>query len=817
MRAELTIRGIIIGVIITLVFTAANVYAGLKAALTFSTSIPAAVISMAILRSFRDATIQENNIVQTVASAAGTLSSIIFVLPGLIMIGYWTDFPFWTSFWVCALGGILGVMYSIPLRRALVTNSDLPYPEGVACAEVLKIGSSDDSKHADDIEHGRTGLLAVLWGSIVSAAFALIIETQIFASDVVQNFRIGKKGAVSGYDFSLSFLLLGIGHLVGLSVGIAMLIGLLIGWGWGVPHYSGLAHDLTTPVAALARSAWSGKVRYIGAGAIGISAIWTLLKLAKPLISGLASAMAASRARKAGKADTLPITERDIPIGIVGLVTLACMLPIGWLLGDFGSSSGLGAHLPTLIIGGVVYIVLMSFFVSAVCGYMAGLIGSSNSPLSGIGILVVIGAALLLVIGVKPYVAPDSGKALIAFALFTTAVIFNVAAIANNNLQDLKTGQLVDATPWKQQVALVIGVVAGALVIPPVLDLMNHTYGFVGAPGAELRPHPLPAPQAGLIQALAKGVIAADIDWSLIEIGALIGVGIVLLDEILARTTKHTRVPPLAVGLGIYLPTSATLMIVVGAVAGWFYDRRADRTSKPEAAKQLGVLLASGLIVGEGIIQVVIAFKRRESFLAASHSQQWHSFSIDGFCECRQQSRHEAKVELVHLGRVRSRGRRIVQLRMVRAISGRARFSVGKSFALRNRRRVVDRRFVSRIWSAATLSGQGFWFGLQRNCISILRIFRLRNFLRAATGSCFEWRAPRWATGTGLFTTGSKWKARRPRRFAPETVGTEGGRGDFLSRILVTALQLRVAEFSAKAWGIRCTRYSSRRDQRRST
>jgi putative OPT family oligopeptide transporter len=606
-RAELTVRGIIIGVVITLVFTAANVYAGLKAALTFSTSIPAAVISMAILRSFRNATIQENNIVQTVASAAGTLSSIIFVLPGLIMIGYWTDFPFWTSFWICALGGILGVMYSIPLRRALVTNSDLPYPEGVACAEVLKIGSSGSGDVASNIEQGRAGLLAVLWGSIVSAAFALIIETQIFASDVVQNFRIGKKGAVSGYDFSLSFLLLGIGHLVGLSVGIAMLVGLLIGWAWGVPHYSALAHDLTTPVAALARSAWSGKVRYIGAGAIGISAIWTLLKLAKPLISGLASAMAASRARKAGKADTLPITERDIPIGIVGLITLACMLPIGWLLGFFGNQSGLGAHLPTLIIGGVVYIFLMSFFVSAVCGYMAGLIGSSNSPLSGIGILVVIGAALLLVLGVKPYVGTEAGKALIAFALFTTAVVFNVAAIANNNLQDLKTGQLVDATPWKQQVALVIGVVAGALVIPPVLDLMNHTYGFVGAPGAELRPHPLPAPQAGLISSLAKGVIAGDIDWSLIEIGALIGVGIVLLDEILARTTKHMRVPPLAVGLGIYLPTSATLMIVVGAVAGWFYDRRADRTSRPEAAKQLGVLLASGLIVGEGIMQVVIA------------------------------------------------------------------------------------------------------------------------------------------------------------------------------------------------------------------
>ena len=607
MNKELTVRGLIIGIIITLVFTAANVYFGLKAGLTFSTSIPAAVISMAILRNFRGATIQENNIVQTVASAAGTLSSIIFVLPGLIMIGWWTDFPFWTSFWICALGGILGVMYSIPLRRALVTNSDLPYPEGVACAEVLKIGSSGDSKNVSEVEHGRAGLLAVLWGSIVAAVFAVIVQTQVFAADVAQTFRIGRRGSVSGYDFFLSFALLGIGHLVGLSVGIAMLIGAVIGWGWGVPYYSGLAGDVTSAAAQIAQTTWSTKVRFVGAGAIGVSAIWTLLKLVKPVASGLAGAMAAQRARKAGKGDTLPITERDIPIGIVAIVTLVCMVPIGWLLGDFANSSGLGGHLPTLIIGGVAYIVLMSFFVSAVCGYMAGLIGSSNSPLSGIGILVVIGAALLLVVGVKPYVGPEATKALMAFALFTTAVIFNVAAIANNNLQDLKTGQLVDATPWRQQVALIFGVIAGAFVIPPVLDLVNHAYGFVGAPGAEARPNPLPAPQAGLISSLGRGVIAGDIDWSLIQVGAVIGVAIIVLNETLVRTTKHMSVPPLAVGLGIYLPTQSTLMIVVGAIVGWLYDKRADLTAKPEAAKQLGVLLASGLIVGEGIIGVVIS------------------------------------------------------------------------------------------------------------------------------------------------------------------------------------------------------------------
>jgi len=400
-----------------------------------------------------------------------------------------------------------------------------------------------------------------------------------------------------------------------------MLIGAFIGWGWGVPHYSQMAGDMirsglgaqlpkpvvdavsSGDVGRIATATWSNYVRFVGAGAIGVSAIWTLLKLVKPVAVGLAGAMAASRARKAGRADTLPITERDIPIGIVGLVTVACMLPIGWVLGVFANQSGLGAHLPTLIIGGVVYVVLMSFFVSAVCGYMAGLIGSSNSPLSGIGILVVIGAALLL----KPYASPEISKALTAFALFTTAVIFNVAAIANNNLQDLKTGQLVDATPWKQQVALIIGVIAGAFVIPPVLDLVNQAYGFVGAPGAELRPNPLPAPQAGLISSLGQGVLARNIDWNLILIGALIGVAIIVLNEILARTTKRFSVPPLAVGLGIYLPTASTLMIVVGSVVGWIYDRRADRTRNPEGAKQLGVLLASGLIVGESIIGVVIS------------------------------------------------------------------------------------------------------------------------------------------------------------------------------------------------------------------
>ncbi len=326
-----------------------------------------------------------------------------------------------------------------------------------------------------------------------------------------------------------------------------MLVGAIIGWGWGVPHFSALTGDLSGNAATIANTVWRSKVRFIGAGAIGVSAVWTLVKLVKPVAQGLAGAMAANRARKAGKADTLPITERDIPIGIVGLITLLCMLPIGWLLGSFASSSGLGEHMMILVIGGRGLRHFDELFSSRrSCGYMAGLIGASNSPLSGIGILVVIGAALLLVVGVKPYVGPDAGKALMAFALFTTAVVFNVAAIANNNLQDLKTGQLVDATPWKQQVALIFGVVAGAFVIPPVLDLVNRAYGFVGAPNAT--EHSLAAPQAGLISSLARGVITGEIDWGLIELGAGIGVAVIVVNEILART-KRFSIPPLAVGL----------------------------------------------------------------------------------------------------------------------------------------------------------------------------------------------------------------------------------------------------------------------------
>jgi putative OPT family oligopeptide transporter len=598
-RVELTLRGLVLGAAITLVFTAANVYLGLKVGLTFASTIPAAVISMAVLRTLKNATIFENNIVQTVASAAGTISAIIFVLPGLVMVGWWTGFPFWESFSVCAIGGTLGVMYSVPLRRALVTQSDLPYPEGVAAAEVLKVGVGGGS--AGDVAHNRAGLIALVTGTLASAGFAAIVGTRLFAGEVAAYFRAGP--ATTGLGFSLSLALVGAGHLIGFSVGLAILAGLFVAWGIATPLLTAM-HPIAGPAADVAISVWAHQVRFVGAGAIGVAAIWTLARLAKPVWGGVASAIIASRHLARGESG-LPRTERDIPIAIVAIVSGLCLIPLAILLAIFLSGSALASQAVPLAIGAIAYIVVAGFLVAAACGYMAGLIGSSNSPVSGLAILAVIGASLLL-LALGNHSTAAAGSALVAYALFVTAVLVCVATIANDNLQDLKTGQLVDATPWRQQTALIFGVAMGALVIPPILDLLNHAYGFAGAPHHATVAQPLPAPQATLISALAKGVIQGQINWGLMGAGALVGLVTILVDELL-RITGRFRLPPLAIGLGIYLPASTTAPVVLGAIAGWFYNRWASHQSNPDKAKQLGVLTASGLIVGESLFGVLLA------------------------------------------------------------------------------------------------------------------------------------------------------------------------------------------------------------------
>jgi putative OPT family oligopeptide transporter len=597
---ELTIRGLILGVAITLVFTAANVYLGLKVGLTFASSIPAAVISMAVLRFFKNSTIEENNIVQTVASAAGTLSSIIFVLPGLVMVGWWTGFPFWTSFGICAVGGILGVMYTVPLRRAMVVDSPLPYPEGVAAAEVLKVGSGAS---VGTKKETQAGLMSVIGGSLLSFGFSLVIAMRLFADQLVSFFRIG--ASVTGCGSSLSLALFGVGHLVGLSVGLAILVGIVIAWGIATPVLTAL-HPANGSAAAVGLAVWKTQVRLIGAGTIGVAAIWTLAKMVKPIWFGLLSAF---RQALQSRAATGPLsrTDQDIPITIVAAICLIAVLPIAILLIGFLSGTPLQDKLIPLTVTGVIYVVIVGFLVAAICGYMAGLIGSSNSPLSGVGILAVIGASFVMMLIAQIERGSAGSSALVAFSLFVTAIVFSVATISNDNLQDLKTGQLVNASPWRQQASLVVGVVAGAVVIPPILDLLNRAYGFAGAPHvAAVSSQPLPAPQATLISTLARGVLEGRLEWGLIGIGAAAGVILVVIDEMLGLAGK-LRLPPLSIGIGIYLPITTTTPIVLGAAIGWLYERWVSGKPYEPIAKRLGVLLASGLIVGESLFGVLLA------------------------------------------------------------------------------------------------------------------------------------------------------------------------------------------------------------------
>jgi putative OPT family oligopeptide transporter len=594
---ELTLRGIVLGGLITFLFTAANVYLGLKLGITFATSIPAAVISMAVLKAFSDSTIQENNIVQTIASAAGTLSAIIFVLPGLIMIGYWTDFPYWLSVAVIGLGGILGVMYSVPLRRALVTGSDLPYPEGLAAAEVLKVGSG-----VGGAQENRRGLTAIIWGAIASAAFYTLAKMRLVTDTAGKNFRVG--AGASGVTASLSMALIGVGHLVGMAVGISMLVGIIISWAWLVPSLTAAAGIAPgADIDAVVSDVFVHQVRFIGAGTMLVAALWTLAKVIGPIIRGIVAAMAASRARSSGQ--QLELTERDLPIGIVGGTILVSLLPIGLLLYSFASQGALAGHAGPLVALSLCYIFVAGLLIASITGYMAGLIGASNSPVSGVGILTALGISVIMLVAAGK-LGPDATKSLVAFALLVTAVIFGVATIANDNLQDLKTGQLVGATPWRQQIALVIGVVFGALVIPPILNLLNHVFHFVGAPGAGK--DALNAPQAALISSIAQGVLGNSLDWSLIVRGVEIGVVVVIVDEALRKFSNGKyHLPPLGVGMGMYLPMEVDLFIPLGALLGWFYNRWARQAQNPAFAERLGTLMATGLIVGESLMGVIYA------------------------------------------------------------------------------------------------------------------------------------------------------------------------------------------------------------------
>ena len=614
---ELTIRGMLLGALITVIFTASNVYLGLKVGLTFSSSIPAAIISMAILRFFKDSNVLENNMVQTQASAAGTLSAIIFILPGLLMLGYWNGFPFWQTFLLCACGGSLGVLFTIPLRRAMVVNSDLPYPEGRAAAEILKVGSHN----GDQGPQSSSGMGDILSGGFVAGLISLCANGfKVLGDSMSFWLPVGSKG-ITQIPLGFSTALLGAGYLIGIASGIAILVGVLIAWSGFVPYFTNVFAPDGGATAKFAMGIWKSKVRFIGAGAIGIAAIWTLITLIKPIIEGMKisvkSMNSSSSERELHRMDTDMSTKSVIIV--FGIILLGLVLTF-W---DFVSAVPISAGLMwTLVIVGVLVALLIGFFVAAACGYMAGLIGTSASPISGIGILATIISSLVVyfIASENNLFATEAGvQFATAMAIFMTSVVIAIASISNDNLQDLKTGQLVGATPWRQQIALLLGSVAGAVAIAPVLNLLYQAYGFTGAlPRAEMDPNAaLSAPQATLMTTIAQGIFSSSMDWDYILIGVGVGVVAIIVNLILKSTTASLTLPPLAVGMGIYLPPTLEVPLILGSFISYFVGRYLVARAKMRAGElaeydieqsnRRGVLFASGLIVGESLIGVIIA------------------------------------------------------------------------------------------------------------------------------------------------------------------------------------------------------------------
>ncbi|MFU2051182.1 OPT family oligopeptide transporter [Bordetella hinzii] len=617
---ELTVRGVLLGAAITVVFTASNVFLGLKVGLTFSSAIPAAVISMSVLRMFPGANILENNMVQTQASAAGTLSSIIFILPSLVMLGHWQHFPFWQTLAICAAGGMLGVMFSIPLRHLMVVKSPLPYPEGVAAAEILRVGSSARTQAASGAA-APTGMSHILAGGGVAALFSFAASGLRVLGDAVNGWwSLG--GAVLRLPMGFSLALLGAGYLIGIVAGLAMLTGLVIAWGVAVPALTLQAAPAAgQSLAEFGTEVWRSQVRFIGAGVIGVGAIWTLALLFLPMMRGIA-AMFGSLSGGGRPRGELPRTERDLPGFWIALLTLGLVAVLVGVFASFlGQAPAAQGRLWPLVAYAVLFAFVFGFLVAAACGYMAGLVGSSTSPISGVGIVAIVLVSVLMVATHRQdglLASPEGLRLATALAIFTTAAVVAVASIANDNLQDLKTGWLVGATPWRQQVALLIGCLVGAAVISPVLDLLYNAYGFAGAlPRPGMDPdRALSAPQASLMLAIARGIFLRDLNWTMIWVGMGVGVALILLDQLLKRHCRVARMPVLAVGIGIYLPPSVSAPIVVGAVLAWVLDRllrrRAQARGVPVAeyaapARRRGVLLASGLIVGESLVGVLMA------------------------------------------------------------------------------------------------------------------------------------------------------------------------------------------------------------------
>lgn len=600
---QLTFRAVVLAVVLAVILSAANAYLGLFAGLTIATAIPAAVVSMGVLRLLGGGTILENNIVQTGASAGSSIAAgVIFTIPALVILGYWQDFKYSWVLAIAGLGGLLGVLFSVPLRRSMIVEEPLPFPEGKAAAEVLKAG-----------ENPGPGLkilaVSATLGGLIKAAAAsgmkLIPDTAAGA---------GFFGKYLGYiGTNLSPALLGVGYIVGLNIGIVVVSGSILSWHIAIPLYHMFFLDTDPTLAAsiagagaeeIAGAIWSAKIRYLGVGAMLIGGVWTLFSLRKSLLSGVRSGVAAARK---GSGEAVAETERDLPMKWMLVALVVFVVPLLLL---YQAIVGMWhVSIPMAII-----MIVAGFLFVSVSAYLAGLVGSSNNPVSGITIATILFASAVLLVllgeGGKMAVGASGAPLGAVAAIMIGAVVCCAAAVGGDNLQDLKAGYIVGATPWKQQLMLGIGAFSCALIMAPVLNLLAQAYG-IGAPTPE-HPNALSAPQATLMASVAKGMFGGELPWTVIGIGAGVGAAIIALDEVLKAKGSSFRVPVLAAAIGIYLPLELMVPIFLGGLLAYLVEKRHGMVgTHDEAARDRlhrpGTLFAAGLITGEALMGILIA------------------------------------------------------------------------------------------------------------------------------------------------------------------------------------------------------------------
>ncbi len=594
--AEITVRAFVLGALLSVILGAANVYLGLKAGMTVAASIPAAVISMGVLRLLRRGNILENNIVQTAASAGESVAAgVIFTLPALVMLGVWSGFNYWQTTVIAALGGVIGVLFTIPLRRALIVGSSLTFPEGTATAEVLRAGDRGG------------GIGQLVGGALAGALFKLGEAGLGLFGGIAQGAT--RMGSTIGYfGVNLAPALVGVGFIVGLNIAILVFLGGMANWLVAIPIITA-SDDIPEGVSALdhAWQVWSTQTRYLGVGAMLIGGVWALVRMSGSLVRGIRQSLAAYRKLRREGAHATERTERDTPITWVGIGLIICAIPMlflyGWITNNW----------PIAIFMTVVMIVA-GFLFSAVAAYMGGLVGSSNNPVSGVTIATLLTAALLLLaLGVNEQTGPMA-------AIMIGAVVCCAAAIGGDNMQDLKAGYIVGATPWKQQVMQIVGVLAGAVVMAPVLTLLLKAYGM--GPITVEGQQALTAPQATLMASVAQGVFIGGLPWKMVGIGMGIAVLVILLDLWLEKRGTKFRTPVLAVAVGLYLPLELGAAMMVGGLAAWVTHRfgmkheeadeaegelQSSLTEARQSAARRGLLLAAGLISGEALMGIFLA------------------------------------------------------------------------------------------------------------------------------------------------------------------------------------------------------------------